>query len=392
MNNQKGKFSSILITCFLVAIIASFVFTGFTGFSLQGNKVATVGQSEVTRSEYNRALSNQLNQYTQARQGKSLTEKEIRTFGIRENVLNQLINQKLLLNYANSLGLDAGKNSVKDTMKQIYPFFFVNDKFDVNRYKTALSSNRLNPAEFEEDLINQSKVLQLNNIFRSNLISKIQAKDMFKLKNEKAKVIAVSFDKEAMTSNLPIKKSEITTFINDKNNDSIISSLYKSYQSEKMDKAKKLNEVKNELVTKHLQRTKRDELKKFNEDLAKTLEKNLANNNIKEVKSIAKKYNLTLLDNKEMSLINPTVEGISFNIEKVIPLFDSNKKLKVIKEESAITVNLLKVKNISFKKPTDDEIKKEIEFDQFRSVNALNNAVINYQKSKSKIVRSTVLQ
>jgi hypothetical protein len=392
MKNFKSKIAGICISLFLGAIIMSFVLTGFSGFSLNGNKVASVGDTNITRQEYSRALSSQLNQFTQARQGKSLSEKEIRTFGIRERVLDQLINQKLLLNYATELGFDAGKKSIKDSMQQIYPFFFNNGKFDVNKYKTALRNNRLSPSDFEKDLISQSKVITLNKLFAGNVISNKFAEEMFKLKNEKAKVLAVSFDKEAMTQNLKISGSEVNTFIADKKNEATLSSLFKSYELENAKKAKKFDSVKKELAVKHLQRTKRKELKAFNDKLQSDLSTMLSKNQIGKIKALVKKYGIKFSNKKEMSLINTNVEGMSFNQDKVTPIFNSKDTKAVITEDTATKVSLLRAVSFSFKKPTKEEIKKEIEFDQYKRSGIMSNDIVKFQKLKSKIVKAALLQ
>lgn len=392
MKNLKSKFAGIFISLFLGAIILSFVLTGFSGFSLTGNNAATVGSSNVSIEEYNRAVNAQLNQFAQARQGKSLTEKEIRAFGIRQRVLDQLIGQKLLLNYANEMGLDAGKKSVKETMKEAYPFFFNNGKFDVTKYRTALSNARLSPAEFEADLINQAKVMNLNKMISANIASNNYAKEMYRLKNEKAKVLAVSFDKESMTSNLNISKKEIQSFIADKKNEAVISSLYKSYQAQNPEEKKKVDSVQADLVEKHLQRTKRKELKEFNENLTKELSSLIAANSVSKINKLVKKYGITFSNKKEMSLINTAVEGIEFDQEKLIPVFKNKDTKSIIVDDTASKVSILRAASFSFKKATKEEIAKEIEFDQYRKSGIMSNEIVNLQKSKTKIVKASLIQ
>ena len=392
MKDLKSKFAGMFISLFLGAIIISFVLTGFTGFSLDSNKVATVGDTEVSRDEYRRALGARLNQFAQARQGKSLTEKEIRTFGVRERVLDQLINQKLMLNYANELGFDAGKKDIKSAMKEIYPFFFNNGQFDVTRYKGALESNRLSPAEFEEDLIDQTKVITLNKLIGATASSKAFAEDMFKLKNEMAKVLAVSIDKEAMTQNIAIAKKEITDFIKDSKNKATIDSLYKSYQAEKMDQAKELTKVQNELVKKHLQRTKRAELAEFNKKLAADVKELVSKNKISQLTKLSKKYGFKFVNKKEMSVINPSVEGIQFPQDDVTTAFNKKDFKTLITQDNPAQMNILRLVSIKKANPTKEELQKEVEFSQYRTMNTINAEIVKLQKSKDKIVKSAVLQ
>ena len=100
-NAFASKMSYFILTFIFLIITASFLFSGYDKFSLGGGKnVATVDGTPVSIKEYQVALSRQIDFYSQMLGGKGLTQKQIEEMGIKQSIINGLVQQKLVGNTA----------------------------------------------------------------------------------------------------------------------------------------------------------------------------------------------------------------------------------------------------------------------------------------------------
>ena len=81
--------------------------------------------------------------------GGQLPEKEQRF--IKEQVLSQLVQQELLRQGAEKMGIRVSKEATQRKISTI-PAFTQNGHFDLERYKTVLEQNRLSPNTFESGI------------------------------------------------------------------------------------------------------------------------------------------------------------------------------------------------------------------------------------------------
>merc|ERR1711976_606668 len=129
-------------------------------------------------------------------------------------------------------------------------------------------ANNLSPANFEETLVDDIKMKNLRSLVSAIIPSQNAVKSEIHLKSLATEAIVVSFQKEEMTKNLSVGNKELTAFIADTKNESLLQALYKSFKAEEEKKKTKkiasFEEKKNELAKSHLQKSKREELTKFN--------------------------------------------------------------------------------------------------------------------------------
>ncbi|MEJ2414328.1 MAG: SurA N-terminal domain-containing protein [Sulfurimonas sp.] len=146
-----------LIITIWVSTIA-FVGAGFVGWGQYsyGDKagaVAKVGDVEISRGELQKSYSNLYQQYAQMFQG-NFDEEKAKQFGLQKQAMQQLIQQALLINLAQSYNLSISDQELYDQLKQDKNFF-KNGVFDKEVYKQVLSQSRLSITEYEKDLKKQ---------------------------------------------------------------------------------------------------------------------------------------------------------------------------------------------------------------------------------------------
>lgn len=146
----------LIITIWISTI--AFVGAGFVGWGQYsyGDKagaVAKVGEVEISMGELQKSYSNLYQQYAQMFQG-NFDEERAKQFGLQKQALQQLLNQALLINLANSYSLEVSDQELYEQLKQDKNFF-KNGVFDKEIYKQVLSQNRMSIAEYEQSLRKQ---------------------------------------------------------------------------------------------------------------------------------------------------------------------------------------------------------------------------------------------
>jgi peptidyl-prolyl cis-trans isomerase D len=143
----------LIITIWISTI--AFIGAGFVGWGQYkyGNKagaVAKVGDVEITRGEMQKTYSNLYQQYNKMFQG-NFDEEKAKQFGLQKQALQQLVQQALVINLAQSYDLQISDMELFKVI-QSQKVFYKDGAFDKDIYKQILSQNRLTPKEYETNL------------------------------------------------------------------------------------------------------------------------------------------------------------------------------------------------------------------------------------------------
>lgn len=144
----------LVITIWISTI--AFVGAGFVGWGAydlnrdRAASVAKVGHRAISVQEFQSAYANQYAFYNNLLGGK-LTQEQAQQMGLEKIVMQTLINQALLLNYADDIGLFATKDDVKERLIHT-PNFQNNGVFSKDLYFSILKANRIIPSDYEKGL------------------------------------------------------------------------------------------------------------------------------------------------------------------------------------------------------------------------------------------------
>lgn len=162
---QKHK--KYLVVTIWISTIA-FVGAGFVGWgaydfnSDRASAIAKVGDKKITVKDFQLAYGNLYSYYSQLSNGQ-LTQEQAKEMGLERVVINNLINETLLLNYANDLGLTTLDEDVKQEL--IKDENFQKDGiFDKEQYYLVLKNIGMNPKEYEISLKKQILLSKLDKI------------------------------------------------------------------------------------------------------------------------------------------------------------------------------------------------------------------------------------
>lgn len=146
---MRKKAGSWLIKIVFGVIVLVFVFWGVGSFDEdRANRLALVNGESIGPDEYRRAYDNYL-ENLRRQFGDQLSPEMIDRLQVRQQVINGLINQKLVLQEAKKLRLRVSDQELVEAIQGIEMFRSAG-AFDNRRYMAAVQQIRMTPEAFEE--------------------------------------------------------------------------------------------------------------------------------------------------------------------------------------------------------------------------------------------------
>ncbi len=144
----RDKAQSTFIQALVLIIALVFVFWGVGANMMDSREAAiVVNDEDITFQEYQRTYDQLLSSYRK-QFGESIPEALLKTLGLSQQVKAQLIQQTLLRQGAQAMGLRVSAPEVqRDIQKMVQ--FQENGVFSMEKYKDILQANRLTPHKFE---------------------------------------------------------------------------------------------------------------------------------------------------------------------------------------------------------------------------------------------------
>ena len=183
-----------IIKFFLGIIVIVFVFLGVGSFgSKRNNSVATINDESITIKEYQRAYKMLVDQM-RARFGKNLNDDILKALNVKQQTLDSLIEERLVLMEAEKLGITISDKEVQQAVLEIKAFQ-KDDKFDLEQYKRVLSLNSLTPETFEQSKMTELRRQKVRDmLFSSVHLSELEARNWYLFQNTRTAIEYVKFD------------------------------------------------------------------------------------------------------------------------------------------------------------------------------------------------------
>ncbi len=151
-----------IVAIFILGLLAiPFVFFGVDSYvrDVPQDAVARVGDTEITSSEFQAEFARYRAQL-RAQQGEAYNDIEANRPEARREFLESMIDQRLLVEYAQQMGLTISPATIAEVIASI-PAFQINGQFDVAIYEQRLQASGQTPARFERDLARDLLVQEL---------------------------------------------------------------------------------------------------------------------------------------------------------------------------------------------------------------------------------------
>ena len=144
--SKLGKTFAWILMTFVIIGLGGF---GAVNFSSSNNSVASVGQTEISSTDYARALSNELRRFS-SQLGQEIKFEQAQAFGITGNVLSQLITAKSLEDEAKRIGISVNDETIVTSLSETTAFQGLDGKFDKETYKFVLENAGMTPSMYED--------------------------------------------------------------------------------------------------------------------------------------------------------------------------------------------------------------------------------------------------
>ena len=199
----------------VVGVFIMLIFFEWGGFnsrpavSPDQDAAAWVGDKNITFGEFRQAHQNLENIYRQTL-GENYNRELLKQFNLPKQALDQLIEQKILLMEAESVGLTATDAEVQETILS-FPVFQDEDGNFVGaeKYRNFLRANRFTVDEFEKSIRESVLLDKLNDVLQgTTYISDEELEELYREQAEKAKIRFVQLpasqfaDQEASTADV----------------------------------------------------------------------------------------------------------------------------------------------------------------------------------------------
>mgnify|MGYP001148313605 CR=1 FL=1 len=184
----RRKVRSPLIQAALVIIILVFIlYFGSYGSGSGPEVVATVNDQPISVRDYQQTYDRLVTQYRE-QFGGNLPENLLKSLGLKEQALNQLIEQALVQQGAREMGLAVSEEELQEAIREM-SVFQSNGVFDYTRYEQVMSASPLSIGDFEasvrSDLL-MRKVMGLLSGF--GRVSPQELKERFEYEYQKVKL------------------------------------------------------------------------------------------------------------------------------------------------------------------------------------------------------------
>jgi peptidyl-prolyl cis-trans isomerase D len=215
MRKQAGSW---VIKILLGAIVIVFIFWGVGSFrSQRGGRVALVNGDQITLDEYREAYNNLIEQLRR-RFGGNLDEDMLKQLQVKRQALNQLIDNKLLVQEAKRLKFRVSKKELADAILNITAFQRAGI-FDSRLYRDVLDRLKMTPEAFEEAQKNAMLIDKLRTLITSSAkISDQEALEWFNWINASVNIDYVVFSPSRYKDIHPSDEEIKTFFENHKEN------------------------------------------------------------------------------------------------------------------------------------------------------------------------------
>ncbi|NNF49280.1 MAG: hypothetical protein HKN65_05455 [Woeseiaceae bacterium] len=206
----REKFTGWIAIAILGLIGLSFVFVGLNYSFIGQSYAAQVDGEKISANEFENAYREQLQSNPQFAQLPEQLRQQLRT-----NILEQLIQQRVIDNYLNEAGYQISDEQVT-AMIQRAPEFQVDGKFDIETYRILLAQAGYEPARFEASQRIALRRDQLQRALRgSALVSPSEYRRFLNLAAEQRVVRLATIDPTSVEDDIAVTDEMITAFYDD---------------------------------------------------------------------------------------------------------------------------------------------------------------------------------
>ncbi len=203
---------------FIIVVFAFYFGWGRIRGRYQG-VVAEVNGQLISTRDLNERYQNLLALYRDRFRGQ-LSDETIRAFGLKQQALNELINDILLYQEALRMNFRVSPEELRKSI-QSSPIFQVNGKFNKGRYLRILSVNRTKPEDFEQMHKQHLLIDKLRNLILQNtgIVSEEEVREAYLMENEKVNLEYIKIEQKVFVEKSEVAPAEVEEYFSNHRED-----------------------------------------------------------------------------------------------------------------------------------------------------------------------------
>lgn len=211
MRDKSEGIVAKIIVGLIIIVFAAFGMGSITTFLAPVAKVATVNGDDVTQQE----MENEVERTRRILLSQNQTPESINEDELRKNVLQNLINRKLLVQASDDLGLRYGTEALDADIVGTSAFQ-IDGVFSPQQFQLVLGSAGYSPLTYRSEMQRDKVLVQMNSAIRTSaFLTDVEIDRASSLAQQTRDIAFLRVDVDALSETIDIPEDEIKTFYQD---------------------------------------------------------------------------------------------------------------------------------------------------------------------------------
>jgi peptidyl-prolyl cis-trans isomerase D len=212
---MRKQARSWFVKILLGAIIVVFVlYFGSMSGGRGGEAIATVNGKPITHAEFQTEYRNMLDMLRQYYQG-ALNDDMLKQLNLKQQAFDKILNRAVINEMAGRLHLSVTDGEIRQAIAS-YPAFQKDGAFSQEYYQRILKQNKLSAEDFEAMQRNGIMAEKLRKVITEGaVVSDLEAKDFYRLQNEKINLQFVKLSPESFHKRVKFSDSDLEKHLKD---------------------------------------------------------------------------------------------------------------------------------------------------------------------------------
>jgi peptidyl-prolyl cis-trans isomerase D len=206
----------------LVLIVLTFASIGVGSYFSARNSaeiIAEVGKSVISRQELAMMVSQEQDRLRPQTQANPQAAEYLQTDEFKNSILNNMIERRLLLNQARSMGMMVSPEELTEVIGTVPAFFDDSGQFSVEKYERLLRAQNLMPAEFESQIEQDLLVGRLQNVItQSAIVSDSVVSRLVRQRGQQREVSQLIFSPAKYRESIEVTDEDVQKYFDDNKN------------------------------------------------------------------------------------------------------------------------------------------------------------------------------
>ena len=178
-----------------------------------GSAVASLGRTEISQAEFRRAYS-QIEEEAKAQWGDAFSVELAGQLGLTRRALESIITDKILIEEAEAMGLEASKEETQDAIRAIPSFTAADGRFiDLESYRRALSRGSYSVSEFEQEMrhsVLRQKLIQI--VSQTVYVSGAEIEEAYRAEVDKAEIQYLQLPSDRFADQVSFERADLERY------------------------------------------------------------------------------------------------------------------------------------------------------------------------------------